>query len=315
MTVRHRRAAITVPKAAAGRRRIAILARSAVLLPALALASCEGNVLDPAGPIGAAESTMLIDATVIMLAIIVPLMIATIAFAWWYRESNSKAEYRPDWAYSGRLELVMWSVPLLTITFLGGIAWIGAHRVDPAVSIPSKNKTLEVQVVSLEWKWLFIYPEQHVAAINQLVVPVDTPVHFSLTSNSVWDSFFVPRLGSMIYTLRGMVTQLNLMADREGTFFGLSTHFSGDGFSKMHFDMRSVPSAEFDAWIKGAQGTGSALDEPAYTDLAKQSIGDAPKTFRSVDPNLFRQIVAEKLEPGAGPHDGYAPANVTPKGG
>ena len=281
---------------------------------ALALSGCSKGVLDAQGPIAGAESVILIDAAIIMLAIIVPTMIATVAFAWWYRESNPKAVYRPDWAYSGRVEMVVWSVPLLTIIFLGGIAWVSSHQLDPALPIASDKKALEVQVVSMDWKWLFIYPGQNVAAINQLVVPAGTPVHFSLTSSGVWDSFFVPQLGSMIYTMKGMSTELNLMADREGTFHGLSTHFSGDGFSDMNFDVRSVPNAAFDDWIRTAQGNGSALDRAAYAELAKQSIADAPRTFRAVEPDLFQGIVTEKIPPAPGPRGGAAP-DIMPKGG
>ena len=164
----------------------------------LMLSGCSRSVFDPGGPIDSAESVILTDATIIMLAIIVPTMVATIAFAWWYRASNTKSTYRPDWAYSGRVELVVWAVPLLTIMFLGGIAWVGSHQLDPAVPIASDKKPLEVQVVSLDWKWLFVYPEQNVAALNQLVVPAGTPVHLSLTSSGVWDSLLVPQLGSKI---------------------------------------------------------------------------------------------------------------------
>ena len=284
-----------------------------VLAAAVGLSGCDG-VLDPKGPIALAERSILLNAMVIMLAIIVPTMIATIGFAWWYRAGNEKATYRPTFAYSGRVELVVWSIPLLTIIFLSGIAWIGSHQLDPAVPIASEKKALEVQVVSLDWKWLFIYPEQHVAALNQIVVPAGTPVHFSLTSSSVWNSFFVPQLGSQIYTMRGMTTQLNLLADKEGSFFGLSTHFSGDGFSDMKFDLRAVSDKAFDDWIKAAQGSGAALDEAAYTALAKQSTADAPKTFNTVDPDLFGKVVSAKLAIGPGPSQGASP-NVTPKGG
>ena len=296
------------------RHRLRLPLGAAGIAAGLGLSGCAKSVLDAQGPIGGAESVILIDAAVIMLAIIVPTMIATVAFAWWYRESNTKATYRPDWAYSGRVELVVWSVPLLTIIFLGGIAWVSSHQLDPALPIASDKKALQVQVVSLDWKWLFIYPEQNVAAVNQLVVPAGTPVHFTLTSSGVWDSFFVPQLGSMIYTMKGMSTQLNLMADREGSFHGLSTHFSGDGFSDMSFEMRAVPDAAFEDWIRTAQGTGMALDRPAYAELAKQSIADAPKTFRAVEPDLFQGIVTEKIPPAPGPRGGAAP-DVTPKGG
>ena len=296
------------------RRRLRPLLALAGIAAGLGLSGCAKSVLDAQGPIAGAESVILIDAAVIMLAIIVPTMIATVAFAWWYRESNPKATYRPDWAYSGRVELVVWSVPLLTIIFLGGIAWVSSHELDPALPIASDKKALEVQVVSMDWKWLFIYPEQNVAAINQLVVPAGTPVHFSLTSSGVWDSFFVPQLGSMIYTMQGMSTELNLMADREGTFHGLSTHFSGDGFSDMGFDVRAVPNAAFDDWIRTAQGNGAALDKPAYAELAKQSIADAPRTYRAVEPGLYQGIVTEKIPSGPGPSGGAAP-DIMPKGG
>ena len=277
------------------------------------LSGCDG-VLDPKGPIALAERSILINAMVIMLAIIVPTIIATLGFAWWYRAGNERATYRPTFAYSGRVELVVWSIPFLTIIFLSGIAWIGSHQLDPAVPIASDKKPLEVQVVSLDWKWLFIYPEQHVAAVNQIVVPAGTPVHFSLTSSSVWNSFFVPQLGSQIYTMRGMTTQLNLLADKEGSFFGLSTHFSGDGFSDMKFDLRATSASAFEAWVNTAQSSGTALDEAAYTALAKQSTADAPKTFKAVDPDLFAKVVNGQLAAGPGPSQGASPSDP-PKGG
>src|SRR4051812_2326242 len=159
-----------------------------------------------------------------MLAIVIPTILATLAFAWWFRESNSRARYLPDWAYSGRIELVVWAIPTLVILFLGGVTWIGSYDLDPARPLSSHVKPLEVQVVSLDWKWLFIYPEQGVAAVNELVVPAGRPVHFSLTSASVMNAFFVPQLGSMIYAMNGMTTQLHLQADRPGDFYGRSSH-------------------------------------------------------------------------------------------
>jgi cytochrome o ubiquinol oxidase subunit 2 len=298
------------------RRRLGFPLRALLLAAALPLLSgCQQhNVLDGKGPVGSAEANILIIATVIMLAIILPTMIATVVFALWYRESNPKALYRPDWAFSGRIELVVWSVPFLTIAFLGGIAWIGAHQLDPATPLASDKKPLEVQVVSLDWKWLFIYPEQGVASINELVVPAATPVKFRLTSSSVWNSFFVPKLGSMIYTMRGMVTRLNLMADQEGELYGLSTHFSGDGFSDMNFPVRSVSDAAFADWVKGAKGSGKALDRASYAEAAKQSIADAPRSFGSVEPGLFDGIVAQTVPPGPGPAAGGV-EGVRPKGG
>ena len=279
----------------------------------LALAGCQQhNLLDAKGPVAAAEVNILIIATVVMLAIIVPTMIATVVFALWYRESNPRARYRPDWAFSGRIELVVWSVPFLTILFLGALAWIGAHRLDPAVPIASERKALEVQVVSLDWKWLFIYPEQGVASVNELVIPAATPVRFSLTSSSVWNAFFVPKLGSMLYTMRGMVSRLNLMADGEGEFRGLSSHFSGDGFADMHFPVRAVSEAGFTAWVSAARGRGATLDRASYADLARQGTLEAPQGYGTVDPTLFDGIVAQTVPAGPGP-TGHGAKGVRPK--
>src|SRR6266850_772316 len=205
--------------------------RCAVVMTPIFLTACQPAVLDPQGSIGIAEKTILIDSLAIMLAIVVPTIAATLGFAWWFRASNRRATYLPDWAYSGRIELVVWAIPLLVIILLGGVAWIGSHELDPAKPLASNTPPLEIQGVSLDWKWLFIYPDQRVASVNQLVVPAGVPLHFSLTSASVMNAFFIPRLGSMIYTMNGMTTQLNLQADAPSTFRGQSSHFSGDGFS------------------------------------------------------------------------------------
>lgn len=293
-----------------------LLRAGALALAAGALSGCRDyNLFDAKGPVGAAEANILIIASVIMLAIIVPTMIATVVFAWWYREGNDRARYRPNWAFSGRIELVVWSVPLLTIIFLGGIAWIGAHRLDPMTPLDSDRKPIEVQVVSLDWKWLFIYPEHGVASVNRLVMPAATPVHFRLTSSSVWNSFFVPRLGSMIYTMRGMTTRLNLMADREGELYGLSTHFSGDGFADMNFPVQVASDEGFSEWVRQAKASSLTLDAASYGELAKQSIGDKPRTYGSVAPHLFDGIVAQSVPPGPGPSTAGGVGHVRSKGG
>ena len=246
-----------------------------------------------------------------MLAIVAPTIIATLVFAWWFRASNTRATYLPRFAYSGRLELLVWSIPMLTIILLGGVAWIGSHDLDPAVPIESDTPPLQVQAVSLDWKWLFIYPAQRVASVNQLVVPAGVPIHFALTSASVMNAFFIPQLGSMIYTMNGMTTQLNLRADTQGTFRGLSSHFSGDGFSGMHFEVRALAPAQFAAWIDATRATGPTLDAQSYTALAKQSVDAAPSTFRAADPDLFQQIVTQKLPPGPGPQTGRPDVSVS----
>jgi cytochrome o ubiquinol oxidase subunit 2 len=285
----------------------ALTARCGSLLALVGLAACQPAVLDPQGIVGAAQKTILIDSLAIMLAIVVPTIVATLGCAWWYRSSNTRARYLPEWAYSGQLELIVWAIPLLTIMLLGGVAWVGSHDLDPAKPLPSKDAALEVQVVSLDWKWLFIYPGQHVASVNHLVIPAGVPVHFSLTSASVMNAFFIPQLGSMIYTMNGMETQLNLHANVSGTFPGLSSHYSGDGFSDMHFDVQAVPADRFSAWVDATRGNGPTLTAQSYADLARQSINVAPFTYRDVDPDLFQRIVSQALPPGPGPIEEISP--------
>jgi cytochrome o ubiquinol oxidase subunit 2 len=270
-------------------------------LAALGLSGCQWAVLDPGGPVGSAETMILFDAVAIMLTIVVPTIIATLAFAWWFRAGNTHARRTPDWAYSGRLELVVWSAPLLTVMFLGGLAWISSHDLDPAKPLASKSPPLEVQVVSLDWKWLFIYPAQQIASVNELVAPAGTPVHFTLTSASVMNAFFVPQLGSMIYTMNGMATQLNLQASRPGVYPGLSSHFSGDGFAGMHFAVRATTPEQFDAWVAATRARGPALDPQSYAALARQSANVAPFAYRSVSPGLFQSIATQKIAQAPGP--------------
>jgi cytochrome o ubiquinol oxidase subunit II len=287
----------------------------AVAVFASALSSCQSGVLDPQGPVGAAQRVILINALAIMLVIVVPTILATLGFSWWFRASNTRARYLPDWAYSGRIELVVWSIPLLVIMFLGGIAWIGSHDLDPAKPLEAKTEPLRVQVVSLDWKWLFIYPDQGIASLNQLVVPARTPIHFTLTSASVMNAFFIPQLGSMIYTMNGMTTQLHLQADREGVFHGLSSHFSGDGFPGMHFQVRAVGAQAFDRWVADARNSTVALDRLSYDALAKQSLNMASTTYRGVDPQLFKDIVSQTIPAGPGPQIGKPTPAVSPRTG
>jgi len=267
----------------------------------LVLTACQWAVLDPRGPVGQANRTILIDSLAIMLAIGVPTILATFAFAWWFRASNTRARYRPDWEFSGAIELVVWAIPAMVIILLGGVAWIGSHELDPAKPLSEREAPVDIQVISLDWKWLFIYPQEGIASVNQLVVPAGVPLRFSLTSASVWNVFFVPKLGSMIYTMNGMRTQVNLKADEIGTLEGLSAHFSGDGFSDMQFAVRAVAADEFAAWVKATRGVGPTLDGAAYTALARQSTNLPPSTFGAVTPELFAQVVRQDLAPGPGP--------------
>jgi cytochrome o ubiquinol oxidase subunit 2 len=183
----------------------------------------------------------MLNATGIMLAIVIPTILATLGVAAWFRASNKRARYLPDFEHSGRLELLVWAIPVKTVILVGGVAWVGSHDLDPRKPIDSDVKPVRVQVVALDWKWLFIYPEQGIASVNQLTIPVGTPVSFELTSSGVMNSFFVPQLGSQIYTMAGMVTRLHLQADHAGTYRGLSANYSGEGFADMRFRVEAVP--------------------------------------------------------------------------
>ena len=297
-----------------GARWPAIARSSFITLVACTLDGCSGGILDPQGPVGAADTKILFNALAIMLAIVVPTIVATLGVAWWFRVSNTRARYQPEFVYSGRIELIVWAIPLLVILFLGGVIWIGSHQLDPYEPIASQHKPIEVQVVSLDWKWLFIYPEQNVASVNKLVVPAGTPVHFSLTSATVMNAFFVPQLGSMIATMNGMVTQLNLAADHPGEYHGLSAQFSGDGFSDMQFVVRAVPEDAFRRWVGTAQQAGPQLDRASYMTLAKESQNVTPFTYRSVEPALFDAVVRQLIPPGPGPTAGSAAAAVHTSG-
>jgi cytochrome o ubiquinol oxidase subunit 2 len=259
------------------------------------------NLLDPQGPIAAANKTILIDSIAIMLAIVVPTIVATLACAYWFRQSNPRAQYLPDFAYSGRIELVVWSIPTLTIILLGGVAWIGSHRLDPAAPVAGTGSPVRIQVVSLDWKWLFIYPDQRVATVNSLTVPVGAPLQFELTSGSVWNVFFVPQLGSMIYTMNGMVTRLNLRADNEGTIQGLSAHFSGDGFPQMMFDVHVISPLEFPNWVSSTANSGAVLNTDSYQQLARQSVETGRPVYRLEEPRLFEFIATQHIPPAPGP--------------
>jgi cytochrome o ubiquinol oxidase subunit 2 len=277
------------------------------------IAGCDRGILNPVGPVGHAEKMILINSTAIMLAIIIPTMIATVAVAWWFRAGNKKAKYRPDWEYSGAVELVVWSIPALTVLLLGGIAWISSHDLDPGKPLPSNGDPLNVEVVSLDWKWLFIYPDQGIATVNQLVVPTGVPVTYRLTSATVWNVFFVPQFGTMIYTMPRMTTQLNLQADKPGIYDGLSAHYSGDGFSGMGFKVHALPPQQFAAWAQGARGSGPALDGAAYDELVKPSNYVKPMIFGSVAPDLFEAIVANRVPKPTSPKTTPPAMHVSPK--
>src|SRR6266852_2046011 len=231
-----------------------------VLIGAATLGGCTDGVFDQKGPVALAERQILLNALGIMLAIVIPVIIATLGVAFWFRASNERARYRPNFTYSGRLELLVWSIPAMTVFLVGGVAWVGSHDLNPRKPILSTVKPLRVQVASLDWKWLFIYPDQGIASVDRLTIPVGTPVSLELTSSGVMYSFFVPQLGSQIYTMAGMITRLHLQADHPGTYRGFSAQFSGEGFSDMHFDVEAVAPENFSEWVDAARNVGVELN-------------------------------------------------------
>jgi cytochrome o ubiquinol oxidase subunit II len=295
---------VQVSLVVSGRGAVRVAGALGALAALACLSACAGAELDPAGPVSAAERNILFDALAIMLAIVIPVIIATLVIAFRFRASNTRAPYWPTFTHSGRIELITWSIPALVIFFLGGLAWTSSFLLDPARPLASRAKPLEVQVVSLDWKWLFIYPEQRIASINRLVVPAGVPLRLRLTSASVWNVFWVPQLGSMLYCMHGMAGTLYLQADRPGVYQGSSAMISGDGFADMHFETDAVLNREFASWVSAAQAAGPALDDGAYRVLLRQSSKVPPYTYASVRPGLFEAIVTQQLPPGEGPQPG-----------
>lgn len=279
------------------------------LAPMTMLGGCSWDLFDPQGSIGVENLHTTLWATLLMLIVVIPVIIMVLAFAWRYRSTNLAADYAPEWSHSNKIEVVIWLVPALIVASLAVIAYRTTHELDPYRPIASAQKPVEVEVVALDWKWLFIYPEYGVASVNQLAMPVGRPVHFKITSSSVMNSFFVPKLGSQVYAMAGMQTQLSLIADKPGTFNGISANFSGDGFADMRFKAVATDEAGFQNWVAKAKA-GPALDSGSYSLLAKPSENDAVRTFGTVDPKLFGAILMQKVTPAAAtPDAAHAPAH------
>jgi len=273
-----------------------------VMIGAAVLGGCSGGVLDPKGPIASAERLIMLNSTGIMLAIVIPTIFATLGTAFWFHASNVRARYLPDFDYSGRLEMLVWSIPIMTVLLVGGVAWIGSYDLDPPKALRSSVKPVRVQVVSLDWKWLFIYPDEGIASVNHLTIPAGTPISFELTSSGVMNSFFVPQLGGQIYTMAGMLTRLHLQADKIGTYRGMSANYSGRGFSDMYFKVDAVPAERFAQWVTATRTAGPVLDAQSFADLAKPSQAVAPFSYRAVAPDLFKGIVSSLSTPGHASH-------------
>ncbi|GGA02472.1 ubiquinol oxidase subunit 2 [Dyella caseinilytica] len=247
--------------------------------------------MDPKGPVGAQEKQLLLEALILMLMVITPIILLTLWFAWWFRASNARAKYRPRWEYSGYIEFSIWMIPLLVILFLGSLAWVGAHQLDPYKPLTSSRKPLTVEVVALDWRWLFIYPDQGIASINELAIPTGTPISLQLTSATVMNSFFVPSLGGQIYAMPGMQTTLSLLADQSGSYRGLSAQFSGNGFSDMHFQVLATDDKSFNAWVDHVRQAGTPLDDATYNQLADEHGTGGITYYSSMTPDLFNHAM------------------------
>jgi cytochrome o ubiquinol oxidase subunit 2 len=250
-----------------------------MLLPMLLLSGCNWEVLDPQGAIGVSEKSLLITSVLLMLLIVVPVIVLILAVGWHFRASNTRATYRPDFNHSLPIEIIIWVVPCIIILVLGVITWDSTHALDPYRRIAvGDRKPINVEVVALDWKWLFIYPDLHIASVNELAMPVGTPVSFNITSDTVMNSFFIPQLGSQIYAMAGMQTRLHLLADHPGNYRGISANFSGDGFSGMNFNTIATDQAGFDAWVRKARQTAATLDASAMAKL-EQASQDVPVSY------------------------------------
>ncbi|MFC3266306.1 ubiquinol oxidase subunit II [Camelimonas abortus] len=282
--------------------------RTALMVPVIALlGGCNFVVLHPAGFVAEQQRDVLLISTALMLLVIAPVMALTAYFAWRYRASNAKAAYDPDWDHSTALELVIWSAPLLIIICLGAVTWMGTHLLDPYrrldrvsrdAPVPADVKPLEVQVAALDWKWLFIYPEQGIAVVNEMAAPVNRPVHFRITASAVMNSFYVPALAGQIYAMPAMQSQLHAVINRPGEYAGFSANYSGAGFSQMRFRFLGLDDAGFAQWVQQAKEAGGVLDRAAYLELEQPSVNAPVRRFGAVEPNLFDLIRNLCVEPG-----------------
>jgi cytochrome o ubiquinol oxidase subunit 2 len=259
-------------------------------------AGCSGGVLDPKGQVGADEKQLIIIATVLMLLVVIPVIVMTLYFAWKYREGRGEA-YAPKWAHSTKIEAAVWSIPIIIVILLAVITWQSTHELDPYKPLEGKGKHLTVEVVSLNWKWLFIYPEQGIATVNELVIPQGVPVQFKITSQSTMNSFFIPQLGSQIYSMAGMETKLHLIADEAGVFKGFSANYSGAGFTGMKFDTIATPNKdEFNAWVATVKAAKQPLTQSVYAALTEDSENNPVTYYSSVDEGLFHHIVMQYMQ-------------------
>ena len=272
-------------------------ALAALVLP---LAGCNMIVMKPHGDVAVQQAQLILTSTFLMLLIIVPVIALTLFFAYRYRQSNTKATYTPDWDHSTKLELVIWGAPLLIIIALGAITWISTHKLDPfrpleridaQRPLPAGTEPLVVNVVAMDWKWLFLYPEQGIASVNELALPVDRPVEFRMTASTVMNTFYVPAMAGMVYAMPGMQTKLNAVMNRTGTYDGLSANYSGAGFSDMRFKVLSLAEGDFAAWVDANRKGGEALTRANYLQLEKPSHKEPVRRYAKVDDGLYEAVL------------------------
>ncbi|MCA3184102.1 ubiquinol oxidase subunit II [Cupriavidus sp.] len=285
-----------------------MLLRCAAIAMLLGLAGCSNAVLlSPSGDMAVRQRDLIIIATCLMLLIIVPVICLTLLFAWRYRESARDAPYNPEWDHSTVLELAIWAAPLLIIIALGAVTWVSTHQLDPyrpltrideRRPVSAEVKPLTVEVVAMDWKWLFLYPEQGIATVNELAAPVDRPIAFRITATSVMNTFFVPSLAGMVYAMPGMQTQLHAVINKPGEYEGLSANYSGAGFSHMRFKFHGMSNEDFDRWIQQAKSSGTPLSKDAYLKLAQPSESNPVQRYASVEPNLYKLILNRCVEGG-----------------
>ena len=280
------------------------LLSATTIFAALLLAGCSELVLfNPKGPIGEIERFIILTAFQLMLIVVVPVIVMAIWFALRYRTgSGMKHDYAPKWSYSRNIELAIWLIPMVIVTALVTLIWNSTYRLDPHNPIESAAKPIVIEAVSLDWKWLFIYPDENIAVVNELVFPTGVPLAFRLTSDSVMTSFFIPQLGSQIYAMAGMQTQLHLLAHNPGSYFGQNQQFSGSGYAHMTFEAVATSPEEYSTWLDKLRASPDTLDESRYEKLAKPTSGYPVTYFSSVAPDLFNHII-EKYCPEHGPHE------------
>jgi cytochrome o ubiquinol oxidase subunit II len=286
------------------------LSAGAVCFAAATLGGCKLTLFDPAGQVGLDEKNLILTSTALMLIVVVPVIVLTLVFAFHYRASNKHAKYAPEWTHSTRIEAIVWSIPCLIVVAMGVIAWQSTHALDPYKPLASKARPIVIDVVALDWKWLFIYPEQRIATVNQVAFPAGVPVEFHITSDSVMNSFFIPQLGSQIYAMAGMETKLHLIADRPGRYDGISANFSGSGFSGMKFQAIAGTPKDFAAWVATVKRAPHSLDGAAYAQLAKPSENHPVEYFSAADPGQFRAVL-DKYRSGDSGH-GLSPHTAMP---